>query len=123
MKRILIGFLAVCLLVTLCGCTGGLSNTDGESTTTTTTTTPAKTTVGTKPTLKSKITYPVTIWVAADSMRVRKGPGTQHESLGGTVKGDKWTATAREGDWFKIEFKDGAVGYVNAQYVSLTEPK
>ena len=117
MKRILGGILAVCLLLAMCGCAGGLSNTDGTTTTTTTTT------VGSKPTRQTQTTYPVTIWVTADSMRVRKGPGTQHESLGGTVKGEQWTATAREGDWFKIEFKDGAVGYVNAQYVSLTEPK
>ena len=116
MKRMISCLVAVCILAALCGCTGGLSNTDGTTTTTTTT----STATGTKPTLASKAEFPVTVEIT-ESIRVRKGPGIQFEAIGGSAKGDTWTATAREGDWFKIDSKDGAVGYVNAQYVSVTK--
>lgn len=105
------------LLIGLVGCGDQAS---GSGTTTRLTTT---TTTGSKPTLENgRMVFPLTLWVTADSMRVRSGPGTRFDAIGGTRKGDTWTATAKEGDWFKITFTDGKEGYVNAQYVSLTDP-
>lgn len=105
------------LLVGLCGCTetGADSGHTGTSTTTTT--------IASKPTsVNGKLTFPLTVWVTAGSMHVRSGPGPHYESIGGTRAGDTWTAIAKEGDWFKIEFTNGKEGYVNAQYVLLTDP-
>ena len=105
------------LLIGMVGC--GSQSDNAGTTTRPTTTTPA----GTKPTLENgRLTFPLTVWVTADSMRVRSGPGTRFDAIGGTRKGDTWTAVAKEGDWFKIEFTDGKEGYVNAQYVLLTDP-
>jgi len=118
MKRIWIGLVALCLLVVLCGCT---SRADFEDTATPSTEKNSTTsTTQTKPTLSQKIKFPITIQVT-ESIRVRKGPGIQFEAIGGTAKGDTWTATAREGDWFKIDHPTEPLAYINAQYVSVTK--
>ncbi len=116
LHRLGVWMLIGCLLVALCGCAVSKQGDSGETTKTTASTTASK------PKSESKIAYPVTVWVTADSMRVRSGPGVQHESLGGTVKGDKWTALERNGDWLQIQFTSDTLGYISAQHVSFTEP-
>ena len=105
------------LLIACCSC-GETAADHGDTAVSTTVTTTV-----TKPTsVNGKLVFPLTLWVTADSMHVRSGPGPYYDSLGGTRKGDTWTAVAKEGDWFKIEFTNGKEGYVNAQYVLLTDP-
>lgn len=52
-------------------------------------------------------------------MHIRSGPGTDYGAIGGLVTGEKVDILGREGDWYKIKFKDG-VGYVSAQFISST---
>ncbi|MFC5773098.1 C40 family peptidase [Ectobacillus antri] len=55
--------------------------------------------------------------VNVDGLRIRKGPGTYHAVIGGTVKGQKLEVVGAENGWYKIK-RDGAFGYVSAQYVT-----
>ena len=61
-------------------------------------------------------------WCNATSMHIRSGPGTDYGAIGGLVTGEKVDILGREGDWYKIKFKDGkdGVGYVSAQFISST---
>ncbi|MDD2363060.1 MAG: SH3 domain-containing protein [Oscillospiraceae bacterium] len=59
-------------------------------------------------------------WCNADSLRVRSGPGTEYNGIGGLKHGEKVTIVGREGDWYKIEFKDD-FAFVSAQFIQSTE--
>lgn len=59
-------------------------------------------------------------WCIASSLHVRKTPNTYFEAIGGLKYGEKVTIIGREGDWYKIKFKDGEA-YVKAEYISPTE--
>ncbi len=58
-------------------------------------------------------------YCSASSLYVRTGPGTNYESIGGLVRGDKVTITGRSGDWYIIDF-NGESAYVSAQYISAS---
>ena len=110
----LAGALAV---LTGCGQEGGeeiSSSIVTESTTVSTSATAAPT----EPT-----TAPVTGegYCAVDSMNVRGGPGTDYFAIGGLKYGEKVEILGKEGDWYKIAFKDD-VGYVSAQYIQASPP-
>ena len=59
-------------------------------------------------------------WCDASTLHVRSGPGTDYSVIGGLVKGEKVIIVDREGDWYKIKFKDG-FAFVSAQYIQATE--
>ena len=75
------------------------------------------TTTTTAPTIPART--PSAGWCNATSMHIRSGPGTDYGAIGGLVTGEKVDILGREGDWYKIKFKDG-VGYVSAQFISST---
>lgn len=58
-------------------------------------------------------------YCSASSLYVRTGPGTNYESIGGLIRGDRVTITGRSGDWYIIDF-NGESAYVSAQYISAT---
>lgn len=70
------------------------------TTTTTTTTAPA----------------PKTMVVTADVLNVRTGPGTEYDVQGSLVQGTEVVALAREGDWYRIQYKE-TEAYVSADYL------
>lgn len=117
-KRAMALLLCVVLTaVTLCGCFGKEEPAPDTATTTTmdiTTTQPttAATTAGDQP---------FTGYVNATTLRVRPSADTAGEPIGGLSFGDTVSVIGREGDWYKITFKDG-VGYVSAQYIQDTVP-
>lgn len=104
------------------GITKDSSNTSAGTTTTssagaTTTTVSAAATTTTAPAIPEGT--PSVGWCNATSMHIRSGPGTDYGAIGGLVTGEKVDILGREGDWYKIKFKDG-VGYVSAQFISST---
>ncbi|MCI8553330.1 MAG: SH3 domain-containing protein [Clostridiales bacterium] len=56
-----------------------------------------------------------------DGLRIRSGPGTDYRGIGGLKYGEEVTILGREGDWYKIVFKDTG-GYVSAQFIQATPP-
>ena len=108
---------AATLSLALTGCFG--RDTEGADTpvapaaTTTALTTTAATTAA--------AAYPFTGYINASTLHVRPSASTDGYAIGGLEFGDVVTVTDREGDWYKIAFKNG-VGYVSAQYVQDTPP-
>ena len=84
-----------------------------SSTTTSTVTTTTTTTAAPIPT--------VGYCVADPSMHVRSGPGPYEEVIGGLAWGEQVSIVGKEGDWYRIQFKDD-VAYVSAHYIRDTPP-
>lgn len=118
LKRAMALLLCVVLAVALCGCFGKDEPAPDTTPTTVdvTTTTPSTTTL---PTIGEE--RPFTGYVNASTLRVRPSADTAGEPIGGLSFGDTVNVIGREGDWYKINFKDG-VGYVSAQYIQDTVP-
>lgn len=122
--------LIICLIAVtaISGCKKDQENSSQISTTTTTTQTASTQTTDSDTTIlntdKTTVTAPTGIppygWCNASTMHIRSGPGTEYGAIGGLKKGEKVTIVDREGDWFKIEFKD-VFGYVSALYIQDTE--
>ena len=55
-------------------------------------------------------------YVNATTMHIRSGPGTDYGAIGGLKMGDQVKILGKEGDWYKIEFKETG-GYVSAQFI------
>lgn len=55
-----------------------------------------------------------------DCLRVRKSPDSEGTVLSLLEKGESINAVDTEGDWVKVEFSDGDIGYVSADYVSVS---
>ncbi|MDO4966403.1 MAG: SH3 domain-containing protein [Lachnospiraceae bacterium] len=55
------------------------------------------------------------------SLRVRKEPNTDSEVLSLLGEGDTIEAVSEDGEWVKVEFSDGDIGYVSAEYVSVED--
>ena len=55
------------------------------------------------------------------SLRVRKDKSLDSEILSLLAEGDTIHALAVEGEWVKVEFSDGDVGYVSAEYVTVSD--
>ena len=53
------------------------------------------------------------------SLRMRKGPGTDHEVIGGLHRDDKVTVLSEKDGWYEIETADKIHAWVSAEYVSL----
>ena len=115
-KRYLILGVGAALLLALAGC--GRADTDS---TPPTTTAPATTVTLALPTTAPTAAYPPVGYVNASSLHVRPEPNTDKYAIGGLKFGDMVTIVGKEGDWYKIQFKDG-FGYVNAQYILDTMP-
>ena len=58
---------------------------------------------------------------ADPSMHVRVAPGPYEEVIGGLARGEQVQIVGKEGDWYRIAFKDG-FAYVSAQYIADTPP-
>ncbi|MCI9415398.1 MAG: SH3 domain-containing protein [Clostridiales bacterium] len=56
-----------------------------------------------------------------DGLRIRSGPGTDYQGIGGLKYGEEVSILGREGDWYKIVFKETG-GYVSAQFIQATPP-
>ena len=70
--------------------------------------------------------FPATGW-ATDSLIVRDAPSTDGTYIGGLAKGSDVTVHAQEGEWYRISYNSSEIGwtdqaYVNAAYLSATEP-
>mgnify|MGYP000966068685 CR=1 FL=1 len=121
--------LIICLIAitALSGCKKDQESSSQVQTTTTTVTTATQTTESDTTVSNydpTTVTAPTGIppygWCNASTMHIRSGPGTEYGAIGGLKKGEKVTIVDREGDWFKIEFKD-SFGYVSALYIQDTE--
>lgn len=61
--------------------------------------------------------FPSTGYCVADpSMHVRSQPAPYAEVIGGLAYGEQVSIVGKEGDWFRIVFRDG-FAYVSAQYI------
>lgn len=115
-KRTLALLMCVVLAVALCGCFGKDEPAPDTTPTTVEVTTTQPTTAAT-----TAGDQPFTGYVNASTLRVRPSADTAGEPIGGLSFGDTVSVIGREGDWYKITFKDG-VGYVSAQYIQDTLP-
>ena len=74
--------------------------------------------------IEGKIAYRRAIKTAianTSSLRVRKSPSKDAAILSLLAEGDKMEAIGNEGEWVKVEFSDGDIGYVSAEYVSVED--
>ena len=53
------------------------------------------------------------------NLNVRKGPGTNYDSIGKLYEGNKVSIIARNGEWYKIKF-DSGYGYVSNKYIQIS---
>ncbi|WP_283702624.1 SH3 domain-containing protein [Clostridium perfringens] len=51
-------------------------------------------------------------------LNVRKGPGTNYDSIGQVHQGDNVSIVAKNGDWYKIKFNSG-FGYIRSDFVYI----
>jgi len=56
-----------------------------------------------------------------DCLRVRKTADPDGTVLSLLAKGETIAAVEDEGEWVKVEFSDGDLGYVSAEYVSISD--
>lgn len=104
---------ALALCLTACG---KKEDTPSSDPVTTTTTTAAMTTTTTAAAIEPAVGY-----INATTLHVRPNPNTEGEPIGGLKYGDRVELLGREGDWYKIPFKDGTA-YISAQFVQDTPP-
>ena len=57
----------------------------------------------------------------ADCLRVRKEADVEGTVLDLLSKGDQIAVLSEEGDWVKVEFSDGEVGFVSSDYVTIAD--
>ena len=57
----------------------------------------------------------------ADCLRVREEANSEGTVLDLLAKGDQIAVLDEEGEWVKVEFSDGEVGYVSADYVTIDD--
>lgn len=60
-------------------------------------------------------------YVTADSLNIRKGPGTNYGVLGVLTYGDEVKYISLSDGWYMIETEEGT-GYVSEKYISTDEP-
>ncbi|MCH8274440.1 MAG: C40 family peptidase, partial [Armatimonadetes bacterium] len=58
------------------------------------------------------------VTVRGDYVNVRSGPGTEHKRITAVSKGTVATVLARDGDWYKLRFPKGTVGYVRGDLLN-----
>ncbi len=59
--------------------------------------------------------------VTADSLRVRRGPSTQSDTIAFYRQGERVTIVGETDGWYRIQLPDGTYGYVSADYILLEE--
>lgn len=59
--------------------------------------------------------------VTADSLRVRRGPTTQSDTIAYYQAGDRVTIVGEADGWYRVKLPDGTYGYVSADYILLEE--
>ncbi|MBQ8752198.1 MAG: SH3 domain-containing protein [Clostridia bacterium] len=102
------------LLLAACG-TGPVEESTPPESVTTSTTVTTRTTTTAAP-------LPSVGYCTADpSMHVRVAPGPYEEVIGGLAWGEQVNIVGKEGDWYRITFKDG-FAYVSAQYIADVSP-
>lgn len=57
--------------------------------------------------------------VTASSLRVRRGPSTQSDTIAYYQFGDRVTITGETEGWYRVRLADGTYGYVSADYILL----
>jgi uncharacterized protein YgiM (DUF1202 family) len=94
----------------LSGFTNNATDTTTVISTTQTTLTPATTTTA----------IPTSGWCNSEAgLRVRSGPGTDYNGIGGLYYAEEVTILGKEGDWYEILFADGTA-YASALYIQST---
>lgn len=58
---------------------------------------------------------------ANSNLNFRRGPGTNHESVGSLPPGTVITVLAAQGDWFNVRTPAGHVGWVHGGYVQMLD--
>ncbi|MCS4586119.1 SH3 domain-containing protein [Clostridium perfringens] len=51
-------------------------------------------------------------------LNVRKGPGTEYDSIGQLYQGNKVSIVAKDRDWYKIKY-DSDYGFVNKKFINI----
>ena len=103
--------------------TNGSTNTTSSDTNTTSTSkdstnTASENTASTSST--DSTSYPVTMYVSASSVNVRKSASKTAEVISGLSNGQSVKVTGTEGDWYKVSTGDGD-GYVMKDFLSKTK--
>ena len=59
--------------------------------------------------------------VTANSLRVRSGPGSDHDVIGSVTRGMELEVVGEEDGWVHVRLEDGSDGFVSAEYVEMLE--
>ena len=54
-------------------------------------------------------------------LRVRSGPGTEHDQLGSVKPGEEVEILGGENNWYHIVTEEGLEGYVSGDYIEIVE--
>lgn len=57
--------------------------------------------------------------VTAQTLNVRKGPGTNYDRITVISLGTEFTILKKEGDWYNIRLKDGKEGWVHSGFIKI----
>ncbi|WP_018131558.1 LCP family protein [Effusibacillus pohliae] len=56
-----------------------------------------------------------------DPVNVRQGPGTNHAVIASASPGEEVTVLGEEGGWYNVKLRNGTVGYIFGQYLTLNQ--
>lgn len=59
------------------------------------------------------------VWIKADSLNVRSGPGTRYRTIGRLYRRDVVEVSGMEGSWYSVRLQDGSYGWISKDHARL----
>ncbi|OGR15795.1 MAG: hypothetical protein A2X81_15790 [Desulfobacterales bacterium GWB2_56_26] len=52
------------------------------------------------------------VWIKADNLNIRSGPGRRYRAIGQLDRGDVVEVSGKEGDWYSVRLRGGSYGWI-----------
>lgn len=59
------------------------------------------------------------VWIKADNLNLRTGPGTRYRAIGQLYRGDVVEVNGKEGGWYSVRLADGSSSWISMEYARL----
>lgn len=56
------------------------------------------------------------VWIKADNLNIRSGPGRRYQAIGQLYRGDVVEVSGKEGDWYSVRLSGGSYGWILKEY-------
>ena len=56
------------------------------------------------------------VWIKADNLNIRSGPGKRYRAIGELYRGDVVEVSGKEGDWYSVRLRHGSYGWILKEY-------